>query len=151
MPRIRLTPTIEQHIIAGIRAGGFAQIAAEAAGVGRETFERWLRIGQRKKKQLYRLFFEKVRQAVAQARLKAEMDVREKDVRFWLRYGPGKETVTTPGWSAPPKPIYRPERQGHLLDWRQLATRLLDVLQPYPDARQAFLRTLDTNPDILRN
>jgi hypothetical protein len=151
MSRIRLTPALEQLILAGIRAGGFAQISAEAAGIGRETFERWLRIGQRNKKQPYRSFFEKVRQAVAQARLRAEMDVREKDVRFWLRYGPGKETVDTPGWSAPPKPVYRSDRPVHSRDLQLLGTLLLDALQPYPEARRACHQALKANPDILRN
>lgn len=151
MSRIRLTPALEQLIIAGIRSGGFAQIAAEAAGVGHEIFLRWLRIGQRQKKQPYRSFFEKVRQATAQARLKAEMDVREKDVRFWLRYGPGKETVDTPGWSAAPKPVYRSDRSGQPRDWQRLGTLLLDALQPYPDARRACLQVMDRNPDVLRN
>src|SRR5665213_3693441 len=69
-----LTPEIEAKILAYVRAGGFAHVAAEAAGVSREVFEEWMRKGESKRAiPKYRLFAEKVRQAEATARLGAEV------------------------------------------------------------------------------
>ena len=46
-PRYRLTPALQEKIVAYIRAGGFPHVAAEAAGLPRRVFERWLERGQR--------------------------------------------------------------------------------------------------------
>ena len=41
-----LTAAVETTILAYVRAGGFAHVAAEAAGVPRELFEEWMRRGE---------------------------------------------------------------------------------------------------------
>ncbi len=46
-PRYRLTPALQEQIVAYIRAGGFPHVAAEAAGLPRRVFKRWLERGQR--------------------------------------------------------------------------------------------------------
>ena len=46
-PRYRLTPALQEQIVAYIRAGGFPHVAAEAAGLPRQVFARWLERGQR--------------------------------------------------------------------------------------------------------
>jgi hypothetical protein len=140
MARIKLTPELEQQILSGIRVGGYPHVAAEAYGVPRALFEKWMRHGEKHRTQPYRRFWRKVCQAQAQARLKAEMDARAKDARFWLHYGPGKETADTPGWSATVKPAPHRSRAGTHLDpelFAQLAV-ILEVLLPYPEARQAL-------------
>src|SRR5438105_1422557 len=88
-----LTPAVEQAILAYVRAGGFPHVAAEAAGVPRAVFERWLARGQEPGGPAkYRAFLEAVRQAQAQARLGAEVSARDDKPLDWLRSGPGRET-----------------------------------------------------------
>ncbi len=138
--RIVLTPSMVKQIVAGIRAGAYPHVAAEAAGVPAETFADWMRRGEQKSRR-YRAFAAQVRQAQAQARLKAEVDARAADPRFWLRHGPGKETAETPGWTQPVKarppaasaggdPFGSPE-------WTLLWATILAALQDFPDARRA--------------
>src|SRR5947209_8095116 len=107
---VRLTPEIERHITAAIRGGAFAHVAAESIGVPRLVFSRWLARGRRKgARRSYRSFWLEVLQAKAQARLIAEFEARKKDVKFWLRYGPGKEATDAPAW-VPPSKLPRSER-----------------------------------------
>src|SRR5262249_22876437 len=145
MARIKLTSELEQQILSGIRVGGYPHVAAEAYGVPRALFEKWMRHGEKYRTHPYRRFWRRARQAQAQARLKAEMDARAKDARFWLHYGPGKETTDTPGWSATVKPSPHGPRAINLLHhpefFAQLAT-ILQVLIPFPEARQAILGAL---------
>src|SRR5436309_2698023 len=96
---LRLTPALQAVIVQFIRAGGYDWIAAEAAGVPRPVFERWLRWGERARRGSYRDFFEQVLKARAEARLAAELTAFKKDARFWLRAGPGRESPDRPGWS----------------------------------------------------
>src|SRR5262245_11882455 len=92
-----LTPAIQQAVIAFARAGGFAHVPAEAAGVPREVFDDWMsRPGPR-----YREFARAVRQAEAQARLRVEVAVLEARPLDWLKSGPGKPQSGYPGWTAP--------------------------------------------------
>jgi hypothetical protein len=150
MPRrIRLTTAVQQQIIAGIRAGAYPHVAAEAAGVPVLVFAEWLRRGQQDNDRRYRPFYEKVRQAQAQARLKAEVDARNADARFWLRYGPGKETADSPGWSAPVKAAGRASADTQPLaspEWNELWGTILQALQAFPEARVALIQALGQEP-----
>jgi hypothetical protein len=95
-----LTAELQQQILASIRAGGYAHIAAQAWGVLEGRWRRWLAAGRRRgAREPYRSLYRLVRQAKAQARLKAEMAVLGKDPRFWLKNGPGKEADEAPGWA----------------------------------------------------
>jgi hypothetical protein len=144
-PRIQLKPEVEAAIIAGIRAGGFPQVAAEAAGVPREVFDKWLRFGSQRKSGPYKAFRMKVMQAQAQARLKAEIDVREKRPLQWLQGGPGKEKPNDPGWSATVKPLLQDNRSVNILansDFTTLLATIMQVLAPYPDAKKAIIDAL---------
>lgn len=138
---MRLTPELETLIVAQIRAGSYPAIAAESAGVPRHIFRRWLRRGRKRPRSRYRQFWRHVREAQAQARAKAEMDARNKDVKFWLRYGPGQ---TAPLWTA----AKRRSRAKHdpaaasaaLL---QLVGQLTQLLDPFPEARLVLTQFLD--------
>lgn len=135
-----LTPELQSRIVSFVRAGGYPQVAAEAAGVPRRFFEKWLRNGNRRQAQsLYRAFAAEVRTAAAQARLRAEIAIFDKRPLDWLKCGPGKETSRQPGWSAAPKaqtaarsakdnPLAHPACQ-------RLFTDLLEALTPFPEAR----------------
>src|SRR4051812_31329128 len=113
----------------------FAHVAAEAAGVPRLLFARWLARGRKKPaRRPYRVFWLNVVQAKAQARLSAELEARKKDAKFWLRYGPGKEPGDAPCWKpggkVPPPPggLSSPELQ-------RMIALILQVLAPFPEAR----------------
>src|SRR5262249_30618743 len=88
MPQI--TPDQGPRTLAQIRAGRYPHIAAEAAGVPRWVFAGWLRRGRQHSRGWQRRFWLKVREARAHAHALAAVEVRKKDVKFWLRYGPGK-------------------------------------------------------------
>src|SRR5262245_33430655 len=101
----RLTPEIQREICAYIRAGGFAHVAAEAAGIPREVFDQWLQLGQREEKWTkYHEFHAAIRQSQAQARLTAEIAAFKKDPVTWLKQGPGREKADNPGWTTAVKP-----------------------------------------------
>jgi hypothetical protein len=142
----RLTPAVQQAITAYIRAGGFPHVAAEAAGVPRAVFQRWLRRGQEAgARRAYRQFAAAVRQALAQARLGAEIAVLKNRPLDWLKCGPGREAPGSPGWTGTVKapaaagpranPLLRPEMQ-------ELLAGLLQALSPFPEARAAAAATL---------
>ena len=102
--RYRLTLALQEKIAAFIRAGGFAHVAAEAAGLPREVFARWLERGERAGAPAnYRAFARAIREAEAQARLQAELKVRGDKPLDWLKAGPGKANADNPGWSNPGK------------------------------------------------
>jgi hypothetical protein len=150
MPRKGSAPTVvvERQITAFIRAGGFAHVAAEAAGVAREVFEEWLRHADKPRASpRYRRFAAAVRLAVAQARLRAETTALEEKAMDWLKSGPGKETGDSPGWTAPMRANQRPadpvvSALQHA-DLQPLFAAMLDVLTLYPAARQALAEAVE--------
>jgi hypothetical protein len=92
--RFRLTPEVHGKIVAGIRSGAFPYIAAEAAGIPAEVYERWLQMGVPRPKaagsyKRYIQFRFAVMQAQAHARLVAEIAVLKADPACWLQRGPG--------------------------------------------------------------
>lgn len=103
-----LTPDRHRDIVELIRAGAFDWVAAEACGIARETFFRWVRRGERaivadvaegEPEWIYRSFAEDVRMASAFARVTAEIEVKAADVKWWLSRGPGKTKPGRPGWT----------------------------------------------------
>lgn len=93
-PSKRTDATVNK-IVKSIEAGAFAHVAAQAAGIGRSTFYRWLDEDAE--------FRDKVEAAAARARLKAEALVFRDKPMAWLRYGPGKTKVDAEGWTEPTK------------------------------------------------
>jgi hypothetical protein len=141
-----LTAAVEASICAYIRAGGFPHVAAEAAGVPRQVFERWLRQGQEGRGgPKYRHFYEAVQQAQAQARLGAEVAALNDKPMDWLKSGPGKETTTGAGWTSAVRPRagdsaeVNPFLQAEI---QALVHLLLEALAPFPEARAAAARAL---------
>ena len=140
-----LTPAVEQSIVAFIRAGGFPHVAAEAAGIPAEVFERRRQQGEAPRApQRYRAFASAVRQAAAQARLGAEVSVREDKPLDWLRSGPGRDTPGSAGWTATVRPhsaagdaplLAHPEVQA-------LIATVMCLLEPYPEVRSTVAAAL---------
>lgn len=145
--RHKLTPRLIQEITAYVRAGAFPHIAAEAAGLPLEVFKGWLLRGQTMgKRSLYHDLAGQLRQAEAQARVRAEMEVFKEDPISWLKHGPGKETPASPGFSASVKPvIHENNQQINVLLSPQMQgvfAAILQVLAPFPEARIAVAHAL---------
>jgi hypothetical protein len=147
-----LTPELLRSIVAAIRAGGFPHVASAANQVHAALFERWLRLGRRKHAaEPYRGFVCEVDAAQAQARLRAEVAVQEKDPRTWLKHGPGRDLPGKPGWSALARPSPPPGERGADLasapEFLQLLTKLRAALAPFPEALAAAAQVLDASGD----
>ncbi|MCI0456137.1 MAG: hypothetical protein L0Z62_04050 [Gemmataceae bacterium] len=150
-PRHRLTPALGQRICAFIRAGGYPEVAAEAVGVPRRVFERWMARGLRQgAREPYRSFAESVRQAEAEARIRAEIAAYKKDALNWLKGGPGREGTGRPGWSMPVKAADGKGRRVNPLllpEVARLLAALLQALAPFPEARAAAAAVLEREGD----
>jgi hypothetical protein len=143
---VLLTPEVESNLLGFIRAGGYPHVAAEATGVPREVFAAWLERGRRRRaREPYKSFYRRVRQAMATARLKAELETMTKNPFYWLRHGPGRETSEAPGWTNPVKPTVAGDKGASLLltrEWRRLWKRMAKALERFPEARQAIAEAI---------
>lgn len=146
-PRHILTPAVQQSICGYILSGGYPHVAAEAAGVPREVFARWLRRSRGPgAKKRYRQLREAILNALAQARLSAEAAVLTKTPLAWLKHGPGKDTPDMPGWSNAVRSQGHESAAGRLLmrpETQELIATLLRVLKPFPEVRAAIADALD--------
>ena len=137
------TPERHRSIVAAIRAGSFAWIAAEANGISRATFKRWMSEGARSKRGPLRTFAADISQARAQARLSAELEVRRAEPFAWLRYGPGRERVDEPGWTESKEiNVTGAVDVVHSIEWVRIAGAIDVALEPYPEARLALADAL---------
>lgn len=141
-------PTVEQvkTITAYLVAGGTPHVAAQAAGVPRFVYRRWMNRGRETGEAVYRHFRAAVLQAHAQSRLDAEISVRKNKPLDWLRYGPGKGNPRRPDWTmaykaaarsagARANPFLHPAVQAVL-------HQLVEALTPFPEARTVASTTL---------
>jgi hypothetical protein len=141
------TELVELKIVSGIRHGAFPYIAAEAAGIPREVFADWMRRGSAKRPSpRFRRFRDQVREAIATARLAAEMYALKNDPLAWLKFGPGKETTDVPGWSNAVKPPPADEPPSEASE-NEMRLGLLAALAPElnrlpPVLRAAILATM---------
>jgi hypothetical protein len=141
--RFQLTSEIQHTILSFIRGGGFPEVASEAAGIPHEVFNRWRRRGEKRgAASRYRAFALAVRQAIAQARLRAEVEVYKDRPLDWLRNGPGRETGDRPGWTGNAR-----ARTGTVSaemdvfampEVRELILRFLEAVEPHPEAHAAL-------------
>ena len=134
---MKLTPVLKEQICSYVRAGAFPQKAAEACGVSAAQLALWLK----------RKGFKKaLQQAVAQARVAAELRVFQEDAKTCLGSGPGKDTPSEPGWTAVVKPrITELNQQINALlhpQLQDLFATLLQLLAPFPEARVAVAQAL---------
>jgi hypothetical protein len=148
MPRYVLTTEVERLILGFIRSGGYPWVAAESAGIPRAVFSRWLRRGIRPgSRTRYRLFYNNVLEAHAQARLSAEIETRKHDPRFWLTHGPGREKANAPGWTNPAsgRSTNKKEHAGRTFtkEFLRMLDPVLEALIPFPEAREAVARQFD--------
>jgi len=79
----KLTPEASQRIVAAIRAGNYAEVAATAAGISPSTFYRWIERGQKQRSGIHRDFSEAVRKAEGEAEVEAVARVRKAMPSDW--------------------------------------------------------------------
>lgn len=143
----KLTRGLQAQIAAGIRAGGFGHVAAQAFRVSHKSYRRWRKLGRSNESdEPFRSFARDIDEALGQGRLCAEMKVFNALPRIWLEHGPGRETVDNPGWTVAVKPSARIHGEGNALMTRstmELMEELMKSLTPYPDARADVARTID--------
>lgn len=140
-----LTAELSRGILAAIRAGGFPHVAAAAYGVDAATWRRWRRRGRRGREP-YRTFWHQVETAHGQARLRAEIEVLDKDVRTWLKHGPGRDLPGQPGWAALARaaaPAADRDTDRVPPELLRFAATVRAVLAPYPEALAALAKALD--------
>lgn len=140
---VRLTPTLHQQIMAAIRAGGFPHIAAQAFGVSPNELEKWLRRGEppaddKRGGKRFRAFAKELREAFAQARLKAEIHVFNEDPPRWLEHGPGRDRADNSGWSSAVKALISLDAQRSALEdpeFLDLMGAMVGELADFPEAQ----------------
>lgn len=141
------TPELHKAIVATIRAGAYDWVAAEANGIDRSTFKYWLQRGEREKIEPYLSFFVDVRQARAQARAAAELEVRKDQPFNWLRFGPGREREDAAGWTESKEVRHSGTVDViHSTEWARIATTIEQALEPFPEARLAVANALRLLP-----
>jgi hypothetical protein len=139
--RVELTSELQKQILSYLRAGVYLRVAVAAAGVPWRIFARWMARGrQRGRPTRFHAFRAAVRQATAQARARAEVEVHEKSPLMWLKHGPGRERRGRPGWTNPvrPAPIPPASREDKPLEnpqMQEMLAEVLEALMPYPDVR----------------
>jgi hypothetical protein len=133
----RLAPDAENLILAAIRAGAPTRDAAAAAGVLPGQWLRCLKRGRAKTQGWRRRLWREVHKAQGQARARAAIDVRDKDVKFWLRHGPAKAAWLPGGKHR------KTDVQRSLLELFEDLGSVKDELQSHPEARQVIARFMD--------
>ncbi len=81
--RSKLTPELQDKIVKVIRAGNYACVAAEYAGIGETTFYRWLEQGEAEDSGPYREFREAVKSAEREAEIRAVATVQGHMATNW--------------------------------------------------------------------
>lgn len=102
---VKLTPEVQETILAFIRAGAWDYVASEAAGIDDRTFRDWIARGEgrhptRSQTPLLKAFAKAVREAKAQSRAAREIEIAKASPSFWLTHAarsqPGRD-----GWTDP--------------------------------------------------
>lgn len=81
--RPKLTREVQEKICRVIRAGNYAYIAAEYAGISQTTFYRWLEQGEEQERGPYREFREAVKAAEREAEIRAVATVQQHMGKSW--------------------------------------------------------------------
>jgi hypothetical protein len=76
--KLKITQETTDKICLAIRAGNYAKVAAEMAGIGETTYYRWLEEGQKVgASKVYREFWESIKRAEADAEVAAVALIRQ--------------------------------------------------------------------------
>jgi transposase len=79
----KLTPEVQERIVAAVRAGNHIEPSAVSAGISPATYHRWMKRGAKAKSGIYREFHEAVKWAEADAEVHAVAVVRKAMTKDW--------------------------------------------------------------------
>jgi hypothetical protein len=120
----RLTEEQKSLILSAVEAGATDHVAAQAAGISPRTFRELRqraegRHAERPSTPELRVYFARVDESIARARLKREIEVARTDAKFWLghraRSKPGLE-----GWTEPVPDEADDEGSVHVMELDEL-------------------------------
>jgi hypothetical protein len=144
------SPELLKEIVAYIRAGAYPHVAAQAAGLSQTQFTQWMQRGERAgSKGSHADFAKAIRQAEAQARITAEMEIRQNKPLDWLRNGPGRHSMQNVGWTGNVRGTSQAETAGDLLDspaMQETISTILRALEDHPEAKRAIEQALTPPP-----
>lgn len=132
----KLTPELQDKIIAAIRAGNYLETAAASAGIQKETFYDWLRKGARHKKgdkstEAFKSFSDAVMKAMAESEAVAIAAIHQagmpRDVTKTRTVRKQLIENGKPVYDENGKPVFTTETITEVVrehDWRALAWRL---------------------------
>ena len=81
--RTKLTPETQEKIITAIRAGNYANVAAQYAGIHESTFYDWIVRGEAAKGGIYAEFAEAVKKAEADAEARHVLNITNASKKEW--------------------------------------------------------------------
>jgi len=93
----KLSAEVQEKILADVRAGAFAYVAAQRAGIDKATFFRWMARGE-SGEQPFCDFRDSIRAAHYEARVVAEAEIYRTDKKFWLQHA-ARDKPGEPGWT----------------------------------------------------
>jgi len=71
MAKSKLTPEVRDKIVQAVKAGNYAKVAAQYAGVDESTLYRWIRQGERQGSGIYYQFCQSLKEAEAESEVRA--------------------------------------------------------------------------------
>ena len=79
----KLTPEIQEKIVAAIRAGNYAAVAAGYAGISERTFYSWLQRGREQTKGIYLQFLQAIKSAENESEVRAVAHIQKHMAENW--------------------------------------------------------------------
>jgi hypothetical protein len=130
----KLTPEVQERIVAAVRAGNFYGPAAESAGISEATFYRWMKNGREAASGIQRDFYLAVRKAEADLEVEIVARLRKAAIEEWRAGLTLLERRHPDRWG---------RRQAHEHTGADGAPlRLGEVIIDDPETRKAFRETL---------
>lgn len=83
MAKLKLNDELQQKLCNAIRAGNYASVAAQYAGIGESTFYHWLAQGEKQQSGRYREFLEAVKKAESDAEIAAVAIIQKHQADNW--------------------------------------------------------------------
>jgi len=136
----KLTPEVQERIVAAIRAGNFPEPAARSAGVSPATYYRWMRLGREEQAGPHRDLREAVRRAEGEAEVHAIAVIRKQmpgDWRAALAYLERRHAERWGRSAAEERARARPRARRHGIDLRVLTDgELAELRRIHEEARR---------------
>ena len=143
--KTKLTPEVQERIVSAIRAGNYANVAAEYAGIGETTFYRWLQEGREAESGIYRDFREAVKTAEREAEVRAVAMVQKAMPYNWTAAMTYLERKHPGRWGRRDRVTMEMITRDQATDWfRQFGETVAAVVESEcGDAAPAVIRMIE--------